>query len=1062
MKSARHRWRTAQRIICLVCLFGGMSSTLAGQVTTATILGAVQDESGALLPGVTVTVLNEETGISRSVVTDERGRYVAAQLALGSHYSVQAELPGFKTAIRRGLALTLGREAVVDLTLAIGSVSENVVVTGEAPLVDTTSARVAGRVDERQIRELPLNARSYIDLSLLQAGTIQARTASGTSFGDTGTHLTVAGARPTATTFLLDGTVTTSVRGKAPASVAGTALGVDSIREFEVVTSPFSAEYGRGTGGTISVVSKAGTNSLHGSGFGFLRNSAMDARNFFDSVEGPPEFERYQFGSALGGALVQNRTFFFVNYEALRQQLGRTSLFTVPTAAARQGSIGGRQVPVNPQVQPYLALFPQPNGRDFGDGTAEYSTATNRVTDEDFISARVDQQLTGNHAFFARYTYSNARDREPASLALFEEIGGGRSQLLTTEVKSVLSPRLLNVFRVGFTRNNLRNIEEALVEISPDLSVQPTALMPRIAVSGLAQLGSSDLLPQAFHDTTYEFYNSLAYSRGRHTIKAGAQLQVIQNNVESNTRQSSRWNFSSLQNFLAGRASRVQISPRELADPVRHLRQKFASVFVQDDVRLTEGLTLNAGLRAEWAGTISETDGKLAMLPLDRFASGTADDIRTGDPWYNNPGVSLAPRLGLAWDPFGNGKTAVRGGYGLFHDHIWSWWISGTGAYRMAPFYSTFDLRETLPFPMDAQQFVALLRERQGREVPAGNQVFQPVPDPDHQQVHQFGADVQHQLAGDMVVKIGYKGSRGVNLARNVDMNTAVPERVVDGVPVFSRTPQVPNRGYGTMLVMTTDSQSFYDALLFEVSKRFGAGLHFQAAYTFAKLIDEASGIRTSGDGIEGAGAGTVLSHQFRTLDRGLSTFHVAHNFVGNVGFELPFGADRRIQLGGVANAIFGNWQVNAIVTLSTGNPATIEQGTNAATSLIAGTRRPDLIAGGDHNPVLGGPDRYFDVSQFAPADPTRFGNVGRNTLIGPGFASLDFSLVKYFPVNAMAQGARVSLRGEVFNLFNRANFSLPDVRVFNGAGRAQGSAGRITRTAATSRQIQIGLRLDW
>lgn len=1062
MKSACRRCRTAQRVACMVLLFAGLAAAAAGQVTTATILGAVHDESGALLPGVTVTALNEETGISRSVVTDERGRYVAAQLALGSHYRVQAELPGFKTAIRRGIALTLGREAVVDLTLAIGNMSENVVVTGEAALVDTTSARVAGRVDERQIRELPLNARSYIDLSLLQAGTIQARTASGTSFGDTGTHLTVAGARPTATTFLLDGTVTTSVRGKAPASVAGTALGVDSIREFEVVTSPFSAEYGRGTGGTISVVSKAGTNRLHGSGFGFLRNSAMDARNFFDPLEGPPDFERYQFGSALGGALVPNRTFFFVNYEALRQQLGRTSLFNVPTAAARQGLVRGTQVAVKPEVQPYLALYPQPNGRDFGDGTAEYSTATNRVTDEDFVSARLDQQLTGNHAFFVRYTYSNARDREPASLALFEEIGQGKSHLLTAEMKSVISPRLLNVARVGFTRHNLRNIEEALVEISPALSVQPSALMPRIAVSGLSQLGSSDLLPQAFHDTTYEFYNSLAYSRGRHTMKAGAQLQLIQNNVESNTRQASRWNFSSLQNFLIGRASRVQISPRELADPLRHLRQTFASFFLQDDVRLSDRLTLNAGVRAEWAGTISETDGKLAMMPLDRFASGTADDIQTGDPWYSNPGVTLAPRVGLAWDPFGNGRTAIRGGYGLFHDHIWSWWISGTGAYRMAPFYSTFDLRETRAFPMDAQQFIELLRDRQGREVPAGNQVFQPTPDPARQQVHQFGADVQHQLAGNMVVKIGYKGSRGLNLARNVDMNTATPEGVSDGVPVFSRTPRVPNPGYGTMLVMTTDSQSFYNALLVEVSKRFSAGLHFQGAYTFSKLIDEASGIRTSGDGIGGAGAGTVLSHQFRTLDRGLSTFHVAHNFVGNVGFDLPVGTDRRFQPGGVANAIFGDWQVNAILTLSTGNPATIGQGTNAATSLIAGSRRPDLVPGGDNNPVLGGPDQYFDVSQFAPADPTRFGTVGRNTLIGPGFASVDFSLVKYLPVRAMREGARVSLRGEVFNLLNRSNFSLPDVRVFNGAGRLQGSAGRITRTAATSRQIQLGLRLDW
>ncbi len=1029
------------------------------QATTATILGRVQDTTGAVLPGVTVTVTNLETGINRTLVSDDQGRYVMTQLALGDNYEVKGELAGFQTFIRRGIALTMGRQAVVDLLLKVGDITEDIVVTGEAPLVETTHSVVAGRVDERQMRELPLNSRSYIDLSLLQAGTISARTGTSTSLGDSGTALTVAGARPTATTFLLDGTSTTSVRGKAPASVAGTALGVDSIREFEVVTSPYSAEYGRGTGGTISVVSKSGTNNRHGSAFEFVRNSKFDSPNYFDPAGDLPPFTKHQFGGALGGPIVRNRTFFFGNIEALRQELSTTAIFKVPNAAARQGIIGTRRIAIKPEVQPYLALYPQPNGRDFGDGTAEYSSTAERLTDENYIATRIDQQLSGSHSLFVRYTYSRAHDKSPANLLMFMETASSRSHFLTAEYKTILTSSLLNVARFGYTRHNVYDVEDATIDLPAGLSLQPGAMMPRLATTGVSDLGSGDLLPQGFNDNTFEFFDSLTFTHGRHTIKAGTQLQLLRNNAESNTRQASRWNFNSLEAFMLGQANRVQISPRELADPLRHFRQKFSATYFQDDVRLTPRLTLNLGMRAEWAGTIGEADGKLSLLPLDKFAAAKASDIiAPAVPWYHNPGVTLGPRVGLAWDPTGTGKTAIRGGFGIFYDHLWSWWISGTGAYRMAPYYSTFDLRESLPFPMTAAQFVTLLKQRQGVQVPAGNQVFEPTPDPKKQNVKQFGVDLQRQLAGNFVVKLGYKGSRGANLGRVTDLNTAVPISVTDGQPLFAARPVAPNPGFGTMLVMATDSQSFYNALLLEASKRFSQGWSVQAAYTFSKMIDEGSGVRTSGDAIAGAGGGTVLSYQFRTLDRSLSTFDVRQNLVTNLGVQLPFGSDRPVPLGGVANAVLGGWEVNSIVTLSAGNPAEITMGTTSSTILLGGRRRPDLIAGGNNNPVLGGPDKYFDPSQFTPANVQRYGNVGRNTLIGPGYANVDLSLVK----TAQVKAYRISVRAEMFNVFNRANFSLPDVTVFNGSGQPNGGAGRITSTAAPARQIQFGVRLDW
>ncbi|MBI4482709.1 MAG: TonB-dependent receptor [Acidobacteria bacterium] len=1050
--------------ICLVLLAAAMTGL--SQVTTASLLGTVQDETGAPLPGVAVAISNVETGLTRTAVTDEHGRYVARQLALGE-YQIKAELPGFQTAIRRGIRLTLGREAVVDFTMKVGEIVERVVVTGEAPLVESTHAMVSGHVEERQMRQLPLNARSFLDLTLLQAGTVQARTA-GASFGDTGTHITVSGSRPTATTFLLDGTVTTSVRGKGPASIAGAALGVDAIREFEVITSPYSAEYGRGTGGTVSVVSRSGTNLFHGTVFYFHRNDNLDAGNVFDDFDTAsktklkPEFKRNQFGFSLGGPIIRNRTFFFGNYEGLRQRLGTTNIFQVLTAQGRRGILPTGTVSVKPEVRPYLDVLPLPNGRDFGDGTGEFVTSFSRPTDEDFFTTRVDHEFSSRDSFFARYTYSDAFDGAPANLQMFVEENSSRSQFVTLEEKRIFSPRLLNVIRFGYTRHNLAAQETPLVTLDPGLALQQGTFMPQFAVSGLDEIGSADVLPRYFIDNTFEVYDSVHYTRGSHALKAGAQIQRMQNNVFFNTRQASRWNFGSVQDFLSGNASRVQIAPRELADPQRYMRQTFVAWFIQDDIRITRRLTFNLGLRSEWTSTITEKFGKLAAMPSALYVTGTFDDIKTGDPWYSNPGMTFGPRAGLAWDPFGDGRTSIRAGFGIFYDHIWAWWSSGTGNFRMGPFYNTFDLRERFSFPLKAQQFVELLRQRQGRQVPFGNQIYQHDENPARQRNLQYSVNVQRQVASDIVVKVGYKGSRGIHIPRVTDFNTALPDRIVDGLPVFSLRPRARNPLFGTMHIMPTDSDSFYNALLVEVNKRFSKGLQFQVAYTFSKMIDEGSGVRTAGDAIAGAGGGTVLSYEFRKFDRALSTFDVRHNFVSNFVMELPFGAGRHFPLGGPADTLFGGWELNSIVTLSSGHPATIGQGTTAATSLLGGSRRPDLIPGGDNNPRLGGPDRYFDRSQFKPADPQRYGNVGRGTLIAPGFANVDFSLIKNFRVPSLSEDFLIAFRAEFFNLFNRANFGLPSTSVFDGSGRALAAAGRITRTNSPARQVQFGLRLSW
>lgn len=1033
----------------------------AAQTTAASIQGAVTDETGGVLPGVTVRIKAVETGAIRTLVTDSEGRYFAPQLPLGE-YELEGELSGFRSVVRRGIVLTLNRDAVVDLKLGVGDLAENVVVTGEAALIETTNAMAAGHVSERQMTELPMNARSYVDLALLQPATIKVRNPGG-GVGDEGTHLTVAGSRPEETTFLLDGTVTTSVRGKAPSSAAGTALGVDSIREFVVITSPFNAEFGRSSGGTVSVVTKSGTNQLRGSMFEFHRNDNLDARNYFDPPDAEqPDFSRNQFGFALGGKIVENRTFFFGNYEGLRQSLGRTSIYRVPTAAAREGSLGSRgEVPVNPAVRSYLSFYPAPNGREFGDGTGEFLTQSTRVTDEDFYTFRLDHQFSGNHSIFGRYTLSDSSDVSPGNLNQFQNQTTSRSQYLTVEHKSVISSRMLNVTRFGFTRNNLAQTETDADGISdPDLIMQPGLLLPQINVSTLSSLGSAALPPRYFVDNVFEFYNSLNYTRGRHQFKVGAQVQFIQHDSENHTRQAGRWGFNSLQNFLAGRATSFVIAPRELSDPYRQFRQKFMAFFVQDDLRITDDLTINLGLRSEYASTVTEVDGKMAWMPEDLLLTGSIDDMRTGDPWYDNPGIALAPRMGVAWKPFGDEKTSIRAGAGLFHDHAWAWWLSGTGAYRTAPFYSVMEFNETLAFPAPMAFFMDLLRERQGRDVPTGNYVDQFATNPEKSQVWQYSADVQRQLGETTVLKLGYRGSRARNQARLADFNKALPIDVVDGLPVFSATPVLRNPTFGPMILALTDGEASYNGLLVELSKRFSGGLQFQSAYTLSKMIDDASSVRSSIG--RNVGGGNATSYDFPEYDRGLSDFDMRHNFVANINAELPVGANRRVPLSGTADAILGGWQVSGIVTLTSGRPETITMGTTVLTTRLGSGRRPDLVPGGDANPVLGGPDQYFDPSQFTPAPPTRYGTVGRNTLIGPGLALVDLSVMKHFPIRALTDRSRLSLRVDVFNLLNRANFSQPSTSVFDGRGRPNAAAGRITSTATPARQAQLSVRMSW
>ncbi|HET8548814.1 MAG TPA: TonB-dependent receptor, partial [Bryobacteraceae bacterium] len=710
-----------------------------------------------------------------------------------------------------------------------------------------------------------------------------------------------------------------------------------------------------------------------------------------------------------------------------------TNRTIVPDANARLGIFPNRpQVEVNPAVPPYLQLVPLPNERSFGDGTGEFVSQASQATDEDFVAARVDHRFSDATSVFLRYTYDNATVAIPDGIRLVRADTKSRNQYFTTDVTHVFSERLLDTFRFSYNRSHLENSNFFLRQPDPALSFFPGQPLGQISVTGLFSIGPSRFGPSFSTMSLFQFSDDLSWTRGRHALKFGFDHRFYRLPASRPQSPYGFYQFNGLIDFLQARAAAVELTLPG-SELNRDWRQSMTAAYVQDDIQLARRFTINIGLRYERVSNPSEARGLLANLrdPL-RDAQPTVGEL------YENPSnFNFAPRFGLAWDPFGDGKTSIRSGFGMFYDPLWTDFYTNSGN-RQPPFYSLGSIRNPV-FPR--------------ADTLAGSPGFilgrQDVLEyhPSNPYTMQYNFTLQRQLSGASVVTLSYAGQRGVHLVRFIDGNQAIPQILPDGRKFFLATSAPRNPNFTGIRYKVTDGQSVYNSLQASFAQRLRAGLLVRLNYVFSRNIDDGSVTVTQGGDND-----LPQDPDSRKAERGLSNYDVRHYFASYLSWDVPALPGPR-WLG-------ARWQWNAVTTMASGNPFSVVVGFDRARARFqAGTspQRPDLVAGRSANPILGGPDRYYDPTAFALPAEGFYGNLGRNTLIGPGLVMVDLSLNKRFRIT---ERVGLQFRTEMFNALNRPNFAIPTQRtVFSSSGPV-GSAGRITSTLTSARQLQFGAKL--
>ncbi|MEO6213933.1 MAG: TonB-dependent receptor [Vicinamibacterales bacterium] len=1025
-------------VICLFTMHLVAPSPLEAQGANGTITGTISDESGAILPGATVTIKNEETGATREIVTGAGGSFRATDLPPGP-YGVTASLTGFGTVARRGIVLTVGREAVVDLSLKVGQLNDVVTVIGEVSTVDTRTSSTGALISEAQIKNLPLNGRSFIELATLTPG-VQLTTGGGrnTSAGF-GQKISVNGARYTQNLFTLDGTMMNDQFNQA-GSATGNMLGVEAIREFQVLTNSFSAEYGRHTGAVVNAATKTGTNSFRGSLFEFHRNEALDARRWEAEQNNlpKPDFQRNQFGFSLGGPVMRDRTFFFTNYEGLREALGVTRTFNVPSLDVRASA--------NSVARPFLEAYPQPNSVALDAQRGQYVRQDQRDTTEHYFVTRLDHRFSTNNSVFGRYTFNEGEVTDP------ERVNTGaitktRLQFMTLEHQAVRGAGLVNRLQVGYTASRLDGYDYVLdgIVLPRTTFTDVDRGIGNMTIGGLNAWGGSTTNPKFHEFSNIQLSDTVSWNRGRHNLRMGGHLEYQRYDLTSDFTSMGSFVFASINTFLAG-TPRTFDAVQPGSDTSRRLRQYVFGLYVQDDWRVRPNLTLNLGVRYEPTSDVTEVDGKLAQL-ID-FASPTATGKNTTvvDAVVKNPSYrNVAPRVGFAWDVAGNGKTSLRGGAGVFYDLLTANtnFVQNT-AVRVPPFFERSRISSTSgPIDFPAAYFTQAARL-------AGNAQLEGIQyEPDQPTMVKWNVNVQRELLKRTSIEVGYTGTRGYNLFRQIYTNGREAIEVDGRLFVPTGTPlRQPN--FGRMRLRVSDAKSWYNGLTVGITRR-DSSLQTQVSYTLGKSKDTGASAIGGNDYDNEAGGSRYLF----SSDKGLSPFDVRQSFVFSANWEVPFGRGT-----GFASALIRDWSIGGLVRLRSGSPFSVQNGVGLERGRQPDAPDyPDLCPGANPNPVLGGAAQYFDPKAFCLQPAGFIGNAPRNSVIGPGSATVDLILARRIEIG----GSRnLQFRLEAFNILDRANFAFPTAELFNLDGTYRTDAGRITSTVGTPRQIQLGAKIVW